>query len=129
MGIMADAQARLGNAAALAIARTGLDVAQATGQKFWDAELHRLVGIALAERAGPDDPVAEAALHRAIEVARSQGAISLELRSAVSLARLLSARGSGEEAGAAVSPMLARFPDATGAEWVAAQEFLAALTA
>ena len=130
MGIMADAQARLGNAAAaLAIARAGLDVAQASGQNFWDAELHRLVGSAQAELAGPDDPDAEAALRRAIAVARSQGAVSLELRSAVSLARMLSARGRGEDARAAVSPVLARFPDAKGAECVAAQEMLAALTA
>ena len=130
MGIMADAQARFGNAAAaLAIARAGLGVAQASGQNFWDAELHRLVGSAQAELAGPDDLVAEAALRRAIEVARSQGALSLELRSAVSLGRMLSARGRGEDARAAVSPVLARFPDAKGAECVAAQEFLAVLTA
>ena len=130
MGIMADAQARLGNAAAaLAIARAGLDVAQASGQNFWDAELHRLVGSAQTELAGPDDPDAEAALRRAIAVARSQGAVSLELRSAVSLARMLSARGCGEDARATVSQVLARFPDAKGAECVAAQEMLAALTA
>ena len=104
-------------------------MAQASGQNFWDAELHRLVGSAQAELAGPDDLDAEAALRRAIAVARSQGAVSLELRSAVSLARLLSARGCGEDARAAVSPVLARFPDAKGAECVAAQELLAALTA
>ena len=130
MGIMADAQARFGNAAAaLGIARAGLGVSQASGQNFWDAELHRLVGSAQAELAGPDDPEAEGALRRAIAVAHSQGAVSLELRSAVSLARILSARGRDEDARAAVSPVLARFPDAQGAECVAAQEFLAALTA
>ena len=130
MGIMADAQARFGNAAAaLAIARAALDVAAASGQGFWDAELHRLVGSAQAELAGPDDPLAEAALRRAIAIARSQGAVSLELRSAVSLARVLSARGRGEDARAAVLPVLARFPEAIGAEWVAAQELLAALPA
>lgn len=130
MGMMADAHARFGNAgAALAIARAGLEVAQASGQNFWNAELHRLVGSALAAVGGPDDPEAEAALQRAIAVARSQGAISLELRSTLSLAQMLSARGRAEDARAVVLPVLERFPDTSGAECVEAREFLAKLGA
>ena len=130
MGIMADAQARMGNAGpAMGIARAALELSEATGQHSWDVELHRLIGCAQEELGGPENPEVEAAFRKAIEVAHRQGAISLELRSALSLAQNLSARGRDKEARDVVAPVLERFPHAEGAEYLAAQEFLAASVA
>ncbi len=131
MSIMADVHARLGNPhAARAIAQAALDMAQKTGQYFYDAELHRLVGCAQMAISGPDDLDAELAFQRAIASSRQQGAISLELRSAVSLARMFAARGCRDKARDTVLPVLARFPDAPkGAECTAAQALLSDIAA
>jgi predicted ATPase len=56
------------------------------GERLWEAELHRLRGELLA-RDGAAEP-AEKAFRKALEVTRSQGARSLELRAVTSLARL-----------------------------------------
>ena len=68
--------------------------AESSGERYWEAELHRLEGeilLAGAEVGGHDgDPGdrAEACFRRALEVAGRQGATSLELRAALSLSRL-----------------------------------------
>ncbi len=61
--------------------------AEETGERFWDAEIHRLEGAITAE-IGADTGAAESCFHRGLEVARRQGAKSLELRAAISLAGL-----------------------------------------
>jgi predicted ATPase len=93
----------------LAVATEALAVVEATGERFYEAELHRLRGeLLLLREAGegrwspaepgaarPRDPdpsglaEAEACFRRALDVARRQGAKSLELRAVLSLARLL----------------------------------------
>jgi predicted ATPase len=66
-----------------------LDLVHRSGECFWAAEIHRIRG-ELFTRQSPSDPIsARAALEQAIEIARRQGAKSLELRAACSLARLL----------------------------------------
>jgi predicted ATPase len=97
----------------LAVVAEALAIVEATGERFYEAELHRLRGeLLLRQEAGaggpspaepaaaqPHDPDrsglagAEACFRRALDVARVQGAKSLELRSALSLARLLRDRG------------------------------------
>lgn len=58
-----------------------------TGQPFWDADLHRLDGdLLLATGCAADEAVT--CYHRALAIAREQGARSLELRAAMSFARL-----------------------------------------
>lgn len=59
---------------------------------YWDAELHRLKGEALAAQ-DAEEPQVEECFRRALEVARQQEARSLELRAAVSLARLRRRQG------------------------------------
>ena len=56
-------------------------------ERWWDAELHRLRA-ELTLAAGRDPRDAEAALLRAVEIARGQQARSLELRALRTLARL-----------------------------------------
>jgi predicted ATPase len=65
------------------------------GERIWEAELFRLRG----ELKSADHPVeAEADFHRALKVARSQNARSLELRATMSLARLLDRQGHRDDA-------------------------------
>jgi class 3 adenylate cyclase/predicted ATPase len=76
---------------------TALAKAQAlvekTGERYYEAELERLKGEVLLAQS-PDDPAeAEACFHNALEIARRQQAKSLELRAAMSLARLWQRQG------------------------------------
>ena len=64
------------------------------GERIWEAELFRLRG----ELKSADPVGAEADFHRALMVARSQNARSLELRATTSLARLLDRQGKRTEA-------------------------------
>ena len=65
----------------------GLSIAAETGEAWFDAELHRLRGEALAV-VDPCDPMAIASVQRAIEVAAAQGSEGLRARAESSLARL-----------------------------------------
>ncbi|MBP0623110.1 adenylate/guanylate cyclase domain-containing protein [Cupriavidus consociatus] len=75
-----------------------------TREHHYEAELHRLKGELLLERTtvqpdlSPDRELAEACFHRAIMLARKQSAKSLELRAAVSLARLWQLQGKTQDA-------------------------------
>jgi predicted ATPase/class 3 adenylate cyclase len=62
------------------------EIAARTNAHFWDAELYRLKGELLLARPGSEDEAKEC-FWKALEVARRQGARSLELRAATSLAR------------------------------------------
>jgi class 3 adenylate cyclase/predicted ATPase len=75
-----------------------LDLVLRSGECFWEAEINRLHGELLLGHSPPDPISARASLERAIEVARQQGAKSLELRAAGSLARLMRDSGKREEA-------------------------------
>jgi predicted ATPase len=62
-------------------------LAERTGERWWDAELHRLRGQCLTAAAGRTSE-AETCFRNALQIGREQGARSLELRTATSLARL-----------------------------------------
>ena len=70
----------------------GLTESLQNNERIWDAELHRLRG-ELRRAQGAEADEVEAAFQRSIEIARSQQAKSLELRAAMSLARLWQASG------------------------------------
>jgi DNA-binding winged helix-turn-helix (wHTH) protein len=72
----------------LAAIAAAFDDARETGERWWDAELHRIRGGLLAAR---DVAEARQAFRTAIEIACSQGAKSLELKAVASL-RALPAR-------------------------------------
>jgi predicted ATPase len=71
--------------------------ARTHNERWWDAELHRLRGELLLMH-GADASDVEAALLRAIEIAQSQQARSLELRATMSLARLWITQNRGDDA-------------------------------
>ena len=80
--LLADGHLRAGDATAgLELVEEGLARGRETNERWWDAELHRLrAELLLASGAEPAE--AEAALRRALEIARGQQARSLELRAA-----------------------------------------------
>ena len=89
---LAEAMARQGeHKAALAAARDGLKVQERSGYGQWDAELHRLEGIALLGLNRLEE--GQAALEEALRIARRQQAKAYELRAATSLARLWGEQG------------------------------------
>ncbi len=82
---------------ALAAVEDGLAYTEETGERFYEPELHRLKGRSVLER-DADEAIAEAHHEKAIEVARDQGARSLELRATVSLCRLWKKQGRRDKA-------------------------------
>ncbi len=87
-----------------------LSEARTHNERWWDAELHRLRGELLLLH-GADASDAEAALLRAISIARAQQARSLELRAAMSLARLWSVQHRSEDARRQLSDLYAWFTE------------------
>ncbi len=81
----------------LACIDEALAEARTHNERWWDAELHRLRGEFLLMH-GADASDVEAALLRAIEIAQSQQARSLELRATMSLARLWIAQNRSADA-------------------------------
>ncbi len=73
----------------------GLELADPTGA-YWKAELYRIKGEALIVQS--KDAEAEICFHKALEVARSQGAVSLERRAIISLSEFLHRCGKTEAA-------------------------------
>ena len=81
----------------------------ATGECWWEAEIHRIHGdICLARR---EVHAAEAAFRRAFDLARGQHARPLELRAGVSLARLLVDQGRPAEARHLLDPLCRQFEE------------------
>jgi predicted ATPase len=59
-----------------------------TGERLYEAELHRIEGELLSQQAPADASRAEHCFQRALTIARRQQTKSLELRAAMSLSRL-----------------------------------------
>jgi class 3 adenylate cyclase/tetratricopeptide (TPR) repeat protein len=106
---------RAGNelAGAQGTAGGALAVAAATGQSFWDADLHRLAGDLLLATGGILDEAA-ARYECSLETARAQGSRALELRAATSLARLRQRQGERDAARAVLAPVYAWFTEGFG---------------
>jgi predicted ATPase len=95
--------------------------------RWWEAELHRLRGELLLQHAVAQSGEAEACLQQALTVARRQQAKSLELRAAVSLARLWRVQGKRTEARQLLAEVYGWFIE--GFETADLQEARALLTA
>ena len=106
MGMIAEAQAAAGNPAqGLLMLTEARAIVSATGERWIEPELCRLSGELMAQLGPYSLDAAEAALREAIEMARQQSTKSWELRTAVSLARLLCRRGHAAEARAVLWPV------------------------
>ena len=109
---VAEAEANERNVeAALDILDHQLVETERSGQRWYDAELHRVRGELLLRRDPTETSLAEHSLLRAIEIARGQHARSFELRAALSLAKLYHATRRIEEARALLAPALVGFSE------------------
>ena len=95
--------------AALFAARDGLNIAEKTGQRQWDAELKRLEGVGLFGLKQLED--GQKALAEAIGIARSRQAKAFELRAAMSMARLRRDQGKRNEARELLAPVYGWFTE------------------
>jgi len=96
LALLAEALSKAGDvSAALEVLTQGISVAKENNEPYYEAELYRLKGEALL-RGSPEE--GEACLRQAIETAQHQQAKSMELRAAISLARLWQVQGKIAEA-------------------------------
>jgi predicted ATPase len=94
---------------ALAALSRGMKMATEHQERAHEPELHRLKGeIQFAQGAGA---AGEASLRRAIALAQAQGAKMLELRAALSLAKVLAKSGRGDEGRALLRPVCEWFTE------------------
>jgi predicted ATPase len=80
-------------------------------ERYWEAEICRLRGVLLLRQPGTSQVEAEAWLQRALDVACRQEAKALELRAAMSLARLWQQQGKRAEAHALLAPVYGWFTE------------------
>ena len=111
LALLADAYLRAEETdAGLEIVEEALSRGRDTNERWWDAELHRLRAELLLA-GGAEAAEAEAALRRALEIARGQQAKSLELRAARALAGLWAGSGRTGEARDLLSPVYSSFTE------------------
>jgi class 3 adenylate cyclase/tetratricopeptide (TPR) repeat protein len=79
------------------------------GTHLWDAEVARMHGEVLANTSPTEQDMAESVYREALQIAREQEALSLELRTATCLARLLATKNRAGEAINLVEQPLSRF--------------------
>jgi class 3 adenylate cyclase/predicted ATPase len=93
----------------LAILDGALATSERIGHRAFVAELHRARGDFLLRRNPANAALADAAYRTAVAVAKDQGARSLELRAALSLAKLYQSAGRPKDAHAVLAPALEGF--------------------
>ncbi len=96
----------------LSVVAEALIMANATEERFCEAELLRLKSLLLLQQSEPDAIIeAESCLQQSLKIARSQQAKTWELRSATNLARLWDSQGKTEQAHALLAPVCAWFSE------------------
>ena len=97
--MLAEVHSSLGQLeAGLTALSKALALVEKTGERYYEAELHRLQGELLLQQAASEASHAEACFQQALDIARCQQAKSLELRAAMSLGRLWHQQGKRQEA-------------------------------
>ena len=111
---------------ALAQVAEALGLVRESRTYFYEAELYRLRGVLVLQtggRAAEDE--AEANFRQALEIAKRQKARALELRAAVSLCRLLQARGMPQDGLRALTPVYRWFKEGSAtADLIEARELV-----
>ena len=97
--------------AALSELAEALKLVERTGERFWEAEIHRLQGEVLWRQARTPLDDVEERFQRAIGVSQTLGAKTLELRAAYSLACLMHASGNTKNARALLEPIYSWFTE------------------
>jgi predicted ATPase len=97
MRLLAEACGKAGRIDDLAFLDEALACVDRTGERWDEAELHRVKGELLLNHTSRGEAVEES-ISRALDIARAQGARALELRATVSLGRLWQRHGKGMQA-------------------------------
>ena len=93
------------------IVANAFELIEKTGFRFYEAELQRLRGELLLKQSLSDDSKAETCFRHALDLARDQQAISLELRSAMSMSRLWQKQEKQEDARKLLAESYGRFTE------------------
>jgi predicted ATPase len=106
------------------VVNEALSLAQSNGERYYEAELHRLNGVLVLERVAEEgegaqltvsaQDQAEGCFERAISLSGQQGARMLELRVLIELARLWQRRGKAEVARQRLEILYQRFTEGFG---------------
>jgi predicted ATPase len=88
-----------------------LTLVDSSGERLYEAELHRLRGALLLQQSLDNQAEAETCFHHALDIARTQQAKSFELRTATSLARLWHQQGKHQEAHDLLAPVYEWFTE------------------
>jgi predicted ATPase len=111
LGLLAQVCGRAGRAEdGLGVIDEAMAASRAANERWWNAELQRVRGELLLA-GGAESHEAEAAYFRAIEIARTQQARALELRSVISVARLYQHQGRQEEGHALLAQIYGTFTE------------------
>jgi tetratricopeptide (TPR) repeat protein len=109
---LAEAYARSeGPGAGLEALAEGMALMERTGERMYEAELHRVKGELLLKQDDSNAAEAQSCFQRAIEIARKQSAKSWELRATMSFARLLDKQGKRDEARAMLAEIYGWFTE------------------
>ena len=112
LGLAADVRSRAGqHEAAKATFAAAFTALESSGDMPFAADLHRLRALALLRASATATGEAIADLQRSLEIARQQGARSLELRAARDLARLWAERGERRKAHDLLAPIYGWFTE------------------
>jgi class 3 adenylate cyclase/predicted ATPase len=96
---------------ALPLLTDAFDRVEETGERWFEAELHRRKGEVVLGVSEPDRAEAERCFHKAMAVAQAQGAKLWELRAATSLARLWAEQGWRAESHDLLAPVYGWFTE------------------
>jgi predicted ATPase len=106
LALLAEAYAKVDQPeAGLTRLAEALVVVNETGERRWEAELHRLKGELLLACSAERDTEAETCFRQALDIARRQQAKSWELRAAMNLAGLWQQQDKRAEAHALLAPV------------------------
>jgi predicted ATPase len=95
----------------LQLVESAILIAERTGERWWEAELHRAKAEILLRASPPDAAATENSLRHAIALAEQQKAKSYALRAAIDLCHLLKTQGRSAEGLALLSPIYRWFTE------------------
>ena len=110
LALLSEVLDRMGNhEGALAALASALAWVEQSGERWWEAEIHRLKGVSLLSQEKFAE--SEASFERSIRIARRQQAKSLELRGATSLTRLRRNQGRRKQGHDLLAPIYGWFTE------------------
>jgi predicted ATPase len=112
LALLAEAHGIMGDPEpGLKVLKEALALVDTTGERWYEPELYRLKGELLLQQSSDYQAEAENCFHHALDIARHQQAKSLELRAAMSLARLWQQQGKRQEAHDLLAPVYQWFTE------------------